>query len=430
MKKLSFVLAMVFVGSYAMAQFTEPVVSTVTVPTTPTFSSNTIINNQIGDLNKANVSQTGVNYATIDQRSIIGATLGKSNTTNLSQSGVQNKAIIDQNRSGGQQGSQTVATAIQSGDNNYLNIIQDGYYQGGNLSQVTQIGIQNGIGNKADVNHQKGYGNNWVIYQKGDGNNATQKSTSDVVSGTTNTINQYGVSNIAAQYTAGGDAMIATINQGTVLLGATGNIAQQTQAGIKSQATITQLTSNNKAFQAQYGGSYHFNGVYASQHNAQITQQGGENNYALQYQTENVAGAYDNSRNTSIILQNGSNNRAEVAQNNGLNVGNITQNSNYNQAKLIQDGLGNNAIVLQKTGNTNKVNLSQSSGAQADIVQDGANNTLMGLDIDIMATSLNGSSLDLDQIGSGNILHLQQTNGASSTVMQNGASNIATVSQN
>ncbi len=428
MKKVIFLFAMVFAVSMVMAQMAEPVVPGVTVPVVPAFIVNTLEKNQTGDNNTANVNQNGVNYATVDQISIVGATLGKANTTNLIQDGQQNKAIVDQNRSGGQQGSQTVANASQSGDKNYLNIIQDGYYQGGNLSKVTQIGIsgQAAIGNRADVNHQMGYGNNWTIYQQGDNNDASQVSTSTVVSGTTNVINQYGESNKANQYTSGGDAMKGTINQGTSLVAVVGNIARQDQSGLKSQATITQETSDNNAYQIQLYGSYDPNGG----HRAAITQTGGDGNYALQYQTETVAGAFDYSRNNSTIYQDGAENTAEVNQMDGLNLGNITQTTSYNQALLIQNGLSNSAIVLQEVGNTNIVNLTQDGGAEADILQQGANNTLMGIGVGIMATSLNGSILDLDQIGDGNTLYLQQTNGASATVMQDGAINTSEVIQN
>jgi len=101
-----------------------------------------------------------------------------------------------------------------------------------------------------------------------------------------------------------------------------------------------------------------------------------------------------------------------------------------NTANLTQNGNLNSVVLLQKTGGFNVVNLTQNGGARADIVQDGANNTLMGIGFDIMATSLNGSILDLDQIGVGNTLQLQQTNGAIATVMQNGLANTSVVIQN
>jgi len=222
--------------------------------------------------------------------------------------------------------------------------------------------------------------------------------------------------------------MNATITQGTALLGTTGNIAEQIQGGIKSQATITQLTNNNKAYQTQLNGSYYFNGAYASQHDAKITQEGGTDNYALQYQTENVVDPFGNSRNTSEIMQNGTGNRAEVAQLDGLNKGDITQLGNNNQALLIQKGLSNTADVLQKGGDYNIVNLTQSDGAIADIDQVGNHNTLKGIGVS-MATSLNGSNLDLLQSGSYNTLGLDQANGANAIVNQLGSNNTSSVYQ-
>jgi len=459
MKKLSLIFALVFVASLAMAQVTTqldaPTIPLITKIVPLPFSANTVTTTQKGDNNAAEVTQTGVNFATISQISIAGATLGKANVATLSQDGSQNVANIDQNRSGGEQGSPTITKGIQEGNKNYMNVIQDGHYQGGNTSTVTQIGIteDNAKGNQADVNHQKGYGNNWVIYQEGDDNKAQQISTSDVVSGTTNIINQFGTSNNAMQKTAGGDAMYATINQGTDDSRVSGNIAAQIQGGLKSKASITQLTNDNKAYQTQVNGSYKFDGVYASQHDAEITQKGGNGNYALQYQTELVADVWANSRNTSVIMQDGGGNRAEVAQLDGLNKGDITQMGDDNKALIIQNGLSNTAETQQLTdentanfyqnGNGNKViakqfggdenvaNLTQNGGSKADIMQNGEANILKGIGTDIMATSLNGSTLDLDQFGgSGNTLSLQQSNGGIATVSQNGSTNTSVVIQN
>ncbi|MDD4968610.1 MAG: hypothetical protein PHT07_04190 [Paludibacter sp.] len=435
MKKLSFIFAMVLAASFAMAQvpdFTTPGAQLITKINYDPFTTNTINSDQKGDNNDSKVTQNGVNSAVVAQISIAGATLGQANIATLSQDGKQNFANIDQNRSGGQQGSSTVSTGIQTGNKNYMNIIQDGHYQGGNTSTVKQYGVsdENAIGNQADVNHQMGYGNNWIINQTGDDNRAQQVSNNSVVSGTTNKIYQFGISNKATQETAGGDAMFATIEQGTDQSRVSGNIAKQVQGGLKSNASISQWTSNNQAYQTQVNGSYFYNNVYASQHDAKITQEGGEGNYAFQFQTENVDDVWANSRNKSVVSQDGNRNRAEVAQMDGLNEGNITQSSDDNQAKLIQYGLGNFSEILQTGSVFNKVNLTQKDGATANIVQNGEHNTLMGLVNDEMATSYDKSDLDLDQVGNYNVLHLQQDNAGIADVDQLGSHNTLVVIQN
>lgn len=97
---------------------------------------------------------------------------------------------------------------------------------------------------------------------------------------------------------------------------------------------------------------------------------------------------------------------------------------------MTQNGDGNNALTNQKDGSYNVVNLTQSDGADANIVQDGSHNTVQGIGAAAMGTSLNGSTLDVNQLGTSNTLHLQQTNGANASVMQNGITNTAVVIQN
>ncbi len=312
---------------------------------------------QTGDYNLVDVDQTGDNTASISQASINGGTAGKGNQAGVMQNGSGNETLINQDRSGGQQSKVSLATSEQTGDNNLATINQTGNYQGSNKSSVTQHGITGGLGNTAEVN-QMGYGNTWDIKQAGDQNYALQQANSVVHSGTTNKIEQDGLSNEAYQYTSGSDAMKATIAQVT---GVNDNYAIQTQAGLKAEAVINQFSNSNTAIQEQYHGSYKHDGVYARSHLAVITQTGGENNYAKQYQDETVGDSFANSRNESTIYQNGGDNTATVSQYDGLSVGNVTQTGNLNNATIEQSGLINNADITQ-TGNGNTATVTQADG--------------------------------------------------------------------
>lgn len=91
--------------------------------------------------------------------------------------------------------------------------------------------------------------------------------------------------------------------------------------------------------------------------------------------------------------------------------------SNYNESNLIKLLDGNFARIEQNTSNMNKVNLTQSNGAEAVINQFGAGNVLLGLGSSIMALSLAGRTLDLNQLGDNNVVHLQQTGGSNHAVI-------------
>ena len=319
--------------------------------------SNTAGVSQTGDYNLTDVDQMGTNSSSVTQSSIVGGTAGKGTKATVNQNGAGNASIITQDRSGGQQGNISQATNVQTGDNNLATINQTGYYQGSNKSSVVQTGVASGVGNEAMVN-QMGYGNNWSVEQTGDENYALQQANSTTHSGTTNKIEQNGFRNDAYQYTSGSDAMKATITQ---ITGVTDNYAIQTQAGLKAEAVINQFSNNNQAVQEQYHGSYYYNGVYARQHYAEITQTGGDNNYAKQYQDETVSDVWANSRNSSTIYQNGGDNSATVSQFDGLSVGDVTQTGNWNQGTIEQHGLNNNANISQ-TGDHNTASVSQADG--------------------------------------------------------------------
>jgi hypothetical protein len=152
---------------------------------------------------------------------------------------------------------------------------------------------------------------------------------------------------------------------------------------------------------------------------------------AIQLGNSNYVRTYQSDFNQSLIQQGGNSNSASIQQfgdhnNSGIaqdgnsNIADVMQGdptSDYNESNLIQLLDGNFARIEQKTGNTNKVNLTQSDGAQAVINQFGTGNILMGLGSSMMALSLDGSTLDLNQLGNNNVVHLQQTGGSNHAVI-------------
>jgi len=329
------------------------------------------------------------------------------------------------------------------------------------MAQNTATVTDNGDGNRSYVN-QLGATNNAIIDQIGDLNNADFIEPWDHFKSSID-----GIGILAKD--ARGVTQVGDDNTGIIIqhnafvgIGQAGPIAGLKQTGNKNTASITQTASSawmqdyawakqsgdgNNSTQNQIStNSYSFilqQGVtqvdpnvavgntattqqISTSSNANIWQIGERNN-AYQLQT---VGTGWSSGNLAEATQNGNDNISNQYQYGSSNTAKTQQLTNWNVANITQNGNANRAEVLQETGDVNIVNLTQDGGAQADIVQDGDHNTLMGIDTDIMATSLNGSTLDLDQIGSGNTLHLQQTNGASATVMQDGMTNTSVVIQN
>lgn len=426
MKKISLLIASMFVVCFVMAQ-------------------NTTSFNQVGNDHKADVTQKGgtLNSATIIQNGGNGNRLG---APVIGDVGVDAGANVSLAKGLVQEGNSNIANITQTGN---LNIIQqfrptgpvpilNSVYQKGNSNKLDmqQIGDKNVIGqatfeyngldqtqgngndakilqqgnlNKLNVFYQLNDGNGADIKQIGNSNtieSATQKKQ-DNVSPTGNSliILQDGSSNIAA-LNEQGDHIIGDIYQS----GAS-NTARMQLTHSNAFGDIDQIGNSNKA-------DVFVNMSYI-----------GDNNRGVVYQQGNLNTASANIGQRVSTLSS-SDNIMEISQIGNSNKASILAEGNNHKAYVEQAGNSNKLVVEQAGGNGNIARLKQSDGADANILQSGSTNTLKGLDAEDWASSLLGSKLDLDQIGSGNTLNLQQTNGASATVMQNGTSNIATVSQN
>ena len=314
------------------------------------------------------------------------ALVAQSNTATVTQTGDENSGIVDQTGFG------NTGTITTIGDKNKDDVqkYKSWSYGGSGYMQakgVTQDGSDNfGTIEQLGSRHQAGIG------QKGNENNAeiTQNDP---------TLNAYGQN-------------VAFVDQLGDL-----NTSIQNQQGRAANSYFRQEGNSNRAEAQQF----------RNQTGYATVEQVGDNNKSYQYQ-EYMA-SYQGG-NDAAVKQVGDNNDAKQEQHGINNNASNLQLGNWNITDLTQTGNDNSTVITQENGDYNVVNLTQSDGGDANILQDGFNNTVMGIGTDIMATSLNGSTLDVDQIGNGNTLHLQQTNGASATVMQDGLTNTAVIVQN
>ncbi|NDP22928.1 MAG: hypothetical protein GZ091_17890 [Paludibacter sp.] len=394
MKKLNFVFAMVLSVGFVMGQNTATV-------------------SQTGDNGQASITQGGgtLNVAAVTQaESALNLPSGIQKAT-VKQTGNSNSAIVGQTETGGGGHVTNNAYIEQIGEENKS--VQSTY--AGNYNSGQNVwGKQKGNKNELNQTWQGGYTNSFNATMTGDRNKVNQgwKASNShgyvTILGSDNKATQ-GLYNDNEGYSIGIKIdQIGDLNEAT----------QEFKGGAQGHnnvGTILQTGDNNEAAQTVNGYD-----VYAK------IDQLGDNNLA----TQTITGNSNFSSLSYIeVAQDGADNTAEQGVFGNNNKAKTTQTGDDNVAKTIQNGNSNQVVVLQM-GMANKANLTQDGGAKADINQDGDNNTLMGLVLDPMATSLNGSTLDLDQMGNGNTLHLQQTNGAMATVNQDGMTNTSIVIQN
>ncbi|MEI6565665.1 MAG: hypothetical protein WCR20_03240 [Verrucomicrobiota bacterium] len=313
------------------------------------------------------------------------------------------------------------AVVTDNGSFNASYINQLGGVNGNNSATITQIGDLNNaaVGDHAASSLFPVLTGTKGITQSGKGNTGsisqTNLFTGTVSAGPEAGMGQYGMDNTATITQSHNSAWMQEYAFAKQV--GNGNTSLQKQASMFGYSHVSQVGDENKAETQQSGG-------YSQKANIL---QNGDNNEAYQFQGSTTLSYTQN--NVAEASQLGDHNQSWQVQKGSDNFAKTTQETNDNDAYLYQNGNFNKATILQKSGNFNVVNLTQDGGAVADILQNGANNTLMGVG-DIMATSLNGSTLNLDQLGNGNTLQLQQTNGGAATVLQNGITNTSVVIQN
>ena len=425
MKKLIFLITIMFAVSITMAQNT----TTVT---------------QNGNLNNAAVTQTNSsNSATVTQTN-------NNLSSSISQAGMVNKATVEQTSTGVLNTATIIQVQRGSADNNSEGNLA-GVKQsagGGNSASIDQEGK-----NERYVSTNPGYGtqrgafvnqvgstNQAVIAQKGIENSAKIDQIGDENKASSELTMWHSDENIMTVYQQGNENEAYQKGDGTDVFRT--NTFSSRQVGASNYS--------NQLMQGQFGAA-------GSQENYQLSEQIGDDNTvdqqmlntgnmagrnrheAYQEGNDNIAeqlmsdGAGNTGRNNKeYITQIGDWNFARQEQtNNSDNVSRITQNGYQNTAITYQNGSaasGSNSVIYQD-GDFNEARLDQKGGT-SDIFQQGNSNIVRGINLAPFATSYGSSILDVDQIGNSNILELQQDNGASATVFQSGNNNLSTVIQN
>lgn len=373
MKKVSLFLGMVLAASFAMAQ-------------------NTANTHSIGNSNQVTVTQAGANnlvgrVATTDSPVTYSSQTGDENKATVTQTGDRNKAFFEQGYS------ERYATGPFLGSGLY------GTEGDKNEITISQVGSDNSAGGFS-------LGNENIV-------NLTQVGSNDY-----------------SGHWLWGDKNKATISQ-------TGNNENWAYASANSSnntSVINQVGYKNDGSTSQGWIGY----AWHDQNTASISQTGNYNKSSLANgfdSRDNSPGAFDPALPGYTwdlfgygIQQYGFKNVGSVTQNGNSNEGAIYQFGNYNEGQITQTSDLNKANLLQ-LGSNNFARLNQTSGANANIRQEGDNNTLKGLANEWTTYSWEGSKLDLTQDGNLNTLNILQRSGASADVMQVGNSNVATISQ-
>jgi hypothetical protein len=337
MKKLSFIFAMVFAVTFAMAQ-------------------NTAKTAQTGNHNGANVAQSdGINNdAAVTQN-------GDYNNGVITEKGTSNTGVVDQLK----------------GNQNNGNVDQTGNL---NEAYLTQGMVENYYDAPYNISSAMAASNNTgVIVQKGGNKNYTEL----VQVGNVNAANisQDGSKNIAYGY------------QGWPFGFWGETYATSHLSSSNSNISITQLQNSNEGAVWQYGGDK--NSATIGQNGlsnvARISQGFIYNDEAYNFSHP----VYNVNNNTASISQVGDNNTGKLFQLGDGNSFSLTQTGNHNTVGLAagglleardgyfqQDGNGNNFYGTQdggatlkntsgQTGNSNLINMSQGANDMAEIIQDG-----------------------------------------------------------
>ncbi len=293
-----------------------------------------------------------------------------------------------------------------------------------NKATVSQIGASNksffeqGVSYRYPGTYLPGDKNEIIITQTGNVNSAGGYSL-----GNRNIVNmtQNGNNDYAGHWLWGNDNK-ATISQ-------TGNNENWAYASANSSnntSVITQVGYKNDGSTSQGWIGY----AWHDQNTATISQTGNYNKSSLVDGTSILPAlpGYTSDLWGFGIQQYGFQNVGSVTQNGNSNEGAIYQYGNYNEGQITQTADLNKANLFQ-VGSNNFARLNQTSGAEANIRQEGDNNTLKGLASEWTAYSWEGSKLDLLQDGNLNTLNILQRNGAIADVLQDGNSNVTTISQ-
>lgn len=314
MKKLSFIFAMVFAASFAMAQHTEVLTqtgddnsATITqgfgVPAGPALPGNEAIVTQTGDDNIADVDQVNNGYAGSEHKAEV-LSVGNSNYAKIDQQlEDRGNAIIDQ-------------------------------LGNGNDARITQVG---NFGAAEPINppydaYALQHGNDNDILMNIFGTNSTARAI------------QYGNENLITQNL--GQAVGEKVENSRALASQYGNsntISQTFEGeGFETPTSPTVVWDEERAFQdgfSNYSEQLIKDDLLPSSNNFMTVSQVGDDNNSWQTQA--------GQNNYMIHNQNGNLNDATATQTGSFNFLSVTQNGNGNNATDTQTGFSNEAYVQQ-----------------------------------------------------------------------------------
>ncbi len=379
---------------------------------------------QAGELNEIFLDQSGGAFAEVDQGgtgNLLDGFAGDAiqrmgSELNLSQDGNNNTLLLNQ------EGGINEANLLQVG--NGFGVISDGataYIDqdgGGNVlegideTKALQSGnfeldlTQTGSNNEAYIRQQGAFSN--FVIGPGDPVGAGGTISLEQEAGSEATIDQRkapgGTETLARLEQDGSTADVFQGGDGNKLVGVSESNDQLSLVGSgaatqKSGAdlTLTQDGGNDDA------------GVFQNAGTATIEQFGG--NEALLYQ---------DGANTTNITQNGSNESASVLQDGAQNFSDLEQSGDMNEATVTQDGF--------PEGFGNESRLDQTNGSEADVDQYGDNNYFSGDGPRNTFASQDNSILTLDQIGDQNWTGVDQTD-SEATITQDGTKNKTMLTQ-
>lgn len=296
MKKLCFILAMVFTASFAMAQHVQV------------------------------TTQSGLtNSATINQSFLGSGTALQGNIAHVTQTGDLNKADVDQVNNG-YAGQAMEADVISTGNKNFAKIDQNLEGQGDAI--ITQIGHRN----SADIFQNGNFGAASPLDGTKDAF-ARQEGSDNVI-----TMKIYGVDATGYAWQLGDrNTIIQEIGQGV------GDKDQFSNLLAKQQG------NDNKAFQTITGNGWA--GGITTQWNTAWISQFGNDNYAKQEMLQNGADASSPTNDYEWVEQYGNNNYSLQTQAGQVNLSSVSQGknlpSNFNNSVTTQTGNFNTVYVVQ-----------------------------------------------------------------------------------
>ena len=386
------------------------------------FAQNTATYTGVGT-NQTNLQKQSGNKLTsaVKQGTGSNVTVNQGNNAYTDQSGKRQNATIEQNdtrssraailqTTGGATANDATILQNQSGTGNFeVTDISDKAAvraAGGNFGGV----LQDGSGNKA------------VVDQSGTSNASTGNQGEIYQYGTNNNTGYNGLDNSAVGIFQDGTNNTATITQGTSGQPVTGNAAtiEQFESASSNEATIKQLSDNNKAYAGQ--------AFYAIGNTATVTQSGGSQGSTALVSQGGTSAANNASGNEATITQTDELNNAVIKQE-GASAG----NSQDNKATIAQDGTNNQAEIDQQDNSLSNTATINQTGKNNSGTGSSVNGSFAGGATISQGSNARANTATITESGDGNGAYIVQQNNSHdnvATIDQKGTSSYAEIFQN